>query len=176
MSWWRSSKSSRLDGSGRPNARRRACAARRPILDEFGEPATGPARPDDPAVVLLRFAWRYRHELGPFYVVLALATVAGIGNEFAPALWPAALPLGGAITAALLYWRTDRTVERVYVVAVGGAATLWTMAAWWASPGHDWLVLPALAGAVAAGVPHWWHYRRRGQGHSAAWHVPCHPP
>jgi len=114
-------------------------------------------------VVLLRFAWRYRHELGPFYVVLALATVAGIGHEYAPALWLAALPLGGAVTAALCYWRTDRTVERIYVAAVGAAATLWTMAAWWASPGHDWLVLPALAGAVAAGVPHWWHYRRRGK-------------
>jgi S-DNA-T family DNA segregation ATPase FtsK/SpoIIIE len=113
-------------------------------------------------VVLMRVAWRYRRELGPFYVLLALTTIAGIGNVYAPSLWLLALPLGAAVTAALWRWRTDRTAERVYVLAVGAAATLWTTLAWWASPGHDWLALGGLAGAVAGGVPHWLHYRRRG--------------
>ncbi len=114
-------------------------------------------------MVLLRFAWRYRHELGPFYALLALATVAGIGYEYAPALWLLAVPLGAAVTAALWRWKTDRTAERAYVVAIGTAATLWTTAAWWASPGHDWLAATGLAGAVAGGIPHWFHYRRRGK-------------
>jgi DNA segregation ATPase FtsK/SpoIIIE, S-DNA-T family len=122
----------------------------------------GPARPHDPTVVMFRLGWRYRRELGPFYVVAGLAIVAGLGNDYAPAWWPVALPLGAVVTAALWRWRADRQVERVYLLAVGGAATLWTMAAWWASLGHDWLVLTALAGAVAAGIPHWWHYRWRG--------------
>lgn len=165
MSWWRSSKSNRLDEPGRPHARRRTLAraknARR--LDEFGERVGGPARPDDPAVVLLRLAWRYRHELGPFYVLLVLATIAGIGNMYAPALRLLALPLSAAVTAALWRWKTDRTVERAYVLAIGVAATLWTMVAWWASSGHDWLVVIGLAGAVAAGIPHWLHYRPRGK-------------
>ncbi len=163
MRWWRSSKSSRLDDRGRPYARRRALARARVArpVGEFGELVGGPARPDDPAVVLLRFAWRYRRELGPFYVLLALTTVAGGGNEYAPALWLLAVPLGVAVTVALWRWKTDRPAERAYVVAIGGAATLWTMAAWRASPGHDWLVVTGLAGAIAAGIPYWWHYRRR---------------
>jgi hypothetical protein len=162
MSWWRSSV--RPDGrtGRRLYARRRAREASERSADIFGEPATRPARPDDPAVVLFRWGWRYRRELGPFYVVLGLAIVAGLGNDYASAWWLMALPLGGAVTAALWRWRADRLVERVYVVAVGGAATLWTMAAWWASPGHDWLVVLALVGAVAGGIPHWWHYRQRG--------------
>jgi S-DNA-T family DNA segregation ATPase FtsK/SpoIIIE len=113
-------------------------------------------------MVLARLGWRYRRELGPFYVVLGLTIVAGIGNDYAPIWWPVALPLGGAITAALWRWKADRQSERVYLLAVGTAATLWTTVAWWASPGHDWLVLSGLAGAVAGGVPHWWHYRWRG--------------
>jgi DNA segregation ATPase FtsK/SpoIIIE, S-DNA-T family len=69
--------------------------------------------------------------------------------------------MGGAATAAVWRWKADRQSERMYVLAVGTASTLWTMAAWWASPGHDWLFWSALAGAVGAGVPRWWHYRRR---------------
>jgi DNA segregation ATPase FtsK/SpoIIIE, S-DNA-T family len=164
VSWWRSSKSSRLDDRGRPNARRRALARARNarLLDEFGEPVGGPARPDDPAVVLMRFAWRWRRELGPFYVLLALTTIAGIGNLYAPSLWPLALPLGAAVTAALWRWKTDRQTERAYVLAVGAAGTLWAMLAWWASPGHGWFAVTGLAGAVAGGIPHWLHYRWRG--------------
>jgi S-DNA-T family DNA segregation ATPase FtsK/SpoIIIE len=114
-------------------------------------------------MIVLRWAWRYRNELAPFYAVIGLAIVAGIGNEYAPAWWPVALPLGGAVTAAVWRWRADRQWERAYVLAVGAAATLWTTAAWWASPGHDWLFWSALVGAVAAGIPRWWHYRRRGK-------------
>jgi S-DNA-T family DNA segregation ATPase FtsK/SpoIIIE len=145
--------------------RRRALGRARIVhlVDEFGEPVGWPARPDDSAVVLLRLAWRFRHGLGPFYVLLALTTIAGIGNLYAPSLWPLAVPLGAAVTAALWRWKTNRTAERAYVLAVGAAGTLWTMLAWWASPGHDWLAVTGLAGAVAGGLPHWFHYRWRGK-------------
>ena len=152
MRWWRSSV--RPDGrpTGAPYARRRARWGR--PADEWSEPAWGPARPD-PVLFLAERAWRYRHELAPFYAALALAIGAGIVHDYAARLWPLALPLGAAVTAALLHWRADRPPERAYVLAVGGAATVWTAAAWWASPAHDWLVLTALAGAVAAGIPRW---------------------
>jgi S-DNA-T family DNA segregation ATPase FtsK/SpoIIIE len=163
MSWWRSSV--RPDGrtGRRPYARRRAREAQSLHADVFGEPAIGPARPDDAIMVALRWAWRWRNELAPFYFALGLAIVAGIGNDYAPQWWPMALPMGGAVTAAVWRWKADRQSERVYVLAVGAASTLWTAAAWWASPGHDWLFWSALAGAVGAGVPRWWHYRRRGK-------------
>ncbi len=161
MKWWRSSVRPSGRTARRPYARRRAREASSRPADFFGEPASGPAH-TDPAMVLFRLAWRYRRELGPFYVVVGLAIVAGLGNDYAPAWWPVALPLGGAITAALWRWRADRQAERVYLLAVGTAATLWTMVAWWTSPSHDWLALTALAGAVAGGIPHWWHYRWRG--------------
>jgi DNA segregation ATPase FtsK/SpoIIIE, S-DNA-T family len=163
VSWWRSSV--RPDGrTGRRSyARRRARVGRSVQADVFGEPATRPARPDDPVMVLLHWAWRWRNELAPFYVVLGLAIVAGIGNDYAPHWWPLALPLGGAVTAAAWHWKANRHSERAYVLAVGASSTLWTTAAWWASPGHDWLFWSALAGAVGAGIPRWWHFRRRGK-------------
>ncbi len=161
MSWWRSSV--RPDGRTARQliARRRAREGQNVRADIFGEPATGPARPDDPVMVVLRWAWRYRNELAPFYAVIGLAIVGGIGNEYAPAWWPLTLLLGGAVTAAVWRWRADRQWQRVYVLAVGAASTLWTAAAWWVSPGHDWLFWSGLVGAVAAGIPRWWHYRRR---------------
>jgi hypothetical protein len=59
--------------------------------------------------------------LGPSYVLLALTTIAAIGNLYAPSLWPLALPLGAAVTGALWRWKTDRRAERAYVLAIGAA-------------------------------------------------------
>jgi len=61
------------------------------------------------------------------------------------------------------HWLADREPERIYALAVGAVATAWTTVAWWASPWQDWLVLTAVVSAVAAGIPRWWHYRRRGK-------------
>jgi S-DNA-T family DNA segregation ATPase FtsK/SpoIIIE len=144
----------------RPYARRRA--RQRLIVNEFGEPAWGPARPE-PIEVAFRLGWRYRHELAPFYVAIGLAIFASIGHDYAPDLWPALPPLGALVTAGLWHWKANRRPEEVYVVAVGTFATAWTTVAWWASPWHNWLRWPAVLGAVAAGLPRWWHYRRRGR-------------
>lgn len=118
---------------------------------------------NDPAVRIMRWGWRYRAELGPGWAALGLALVGSLGHDLAPAWWPLALPLGAAATAAAWHWRADRLTERVYVLAVGIAATLWTAAAWWASIAHDWLFLTAVLGVLAASLPRWWHYRRRGK-------------
>lgn len=114
-------------------------------------------------MVIARLAWRFRHELAPIYVALGLASFASLGHDYAPAWWPLALPLGGGATAAARRWLADRRPEEVYLLAVGSAATVWTALAWWASPWHDWLVWTAVLGAVAAGIPRWWHYRWRGK-------------
>jgi hypothetical protein len=57
-------------------------------------------------------------------------------------------------TAVAWHWRADRRAVEVYVIAVGSAATVWTAAAWWASPWHDWLVSTAVL--RAGGIPRWW--------------------
>jgi hypothetical protein len=99
--------------------------------------------------IVVRLGWRYRHELAPFYVALALAGIASLGHDYAPTWWPAVL-VGAAVTAAVWRWLADRRAVEVYVVAVGSAATIWTAVAWWASPWHDWLFWTALLGAPAA--------------------------
>jgi S-DNA-T family DNA segregation ATPase FtsK/SpoIIIE len=162
LSWWgRKSKSSPVD-FGR---RRRPYARRREAWsfygDESSEPARWPARPSDPHELLMRLLWRYRHELAPYYAVLVLAAVAILGHWFAPRWWPAVLLLGGAATAAAWRWLASRRWVEVYIVAVGGVASLWTAAAWFASPYHEWAFWTAVLGATAAGVPRWWHFRRR---------------
>ncbi len=159
MSWWQRLSSSSSADEVRPYARRRGTNVH---ADKFGEPARGPARPD-PVEIAFRLGWRYRHELAPFHVALGLATLASIGHDYAPRWWPLALPLGAVATVAVWHWRADRRPVEVYIVAVGGVATVWTAAAWWASPWHDWLVWTAILGAVAGGIPRWWHYRRRGK-------------
>jgi S-DNA-T family DNA segregation ATPase FtsK/SpoIIIE len=130
-------------------------------VDNFGEPARGLARPPDLPEIVIRLGWRYRHELAPFYVALVLAAVASTGHDFAPRWWPAVLLVGGAATATAWRWLADRRPVEVYVLAVGSAATIWTAMTWWASPWHDWAFWTAVLGAVAGGVPRWWHYRRR---------------
>jgi S-DNA-T family DNA segregation ATPase FtsK/SpoIIIE len=151
----------RTNEVGAPYTRRRG--ARRLYADEFGEPAWGPARPPDPHELLIRLGWRYRYQLAPYYAALTLAAVAILGSELAPRLWPAVLLVGAAATAAAWRWLAERRSTEVYVIAVGAGATLWTTAAWFASPFHGWAFWTAVLGATAAGIPRWWHYRWRGK-------------
>jgi DNA segregation ATPase FtsK/SpoIIIE, S-DNA-T family len=152
----------RADGRTKsaPYARRREAGI---FADDFGEPARWPARPPGLPELVTWLGWRYRHELAPFYFALVLAGIASTGHELVPRWWPAALLVGAAITAAVWHWKAERRAEEIYVVAVGSAATLWTTAAWFASPWHGWAFWTAVLGAVAAGIPRWWHYRRRGK-------------
>jgi S-DNA-T family DNA segregation ATPase FtsK/SpoIIIE len=131
-------------------------------VDERGELVFGPARPH-PAEIVGHIAWRYRNELAPYYTVVGLAIVGETGHVYAPALWPLALPVGAGVVAATWRWLTNRRPERVYALAVGGAATVWTDAVWWASWDTRWFFWTAVVGATAAGIPRWWHYRRRGR-------------
>jgi hypothetical protein len=144
------SKSNRLDDWRRLNARRRAPARARLSLfmDDNGELVMGPARPDL-TMVAFRWAWRYRNELWPFYAVLGLATIAGTAHDHAARLWPLGLLLGGAITAAAWRWRTNRLSERVYVLAVGGAATLWTACWCWVRLPSRWAPVRPDGGTTA---------------------------
>jgi DNA segregation ATPase FtsK/SpoIIIE, S-DNA-T family len=157
VSWWQRLSSSSSTDEVRPYARRRGTNVK---VDKFGEPARGPARPDV-VEIAFRLGWRYRHQLAPFYVALGLAMLASIGHDYAPPWWPLVLPAGGAVTAAVWHWRADRRPVEVYVLTVGSVATVWTAVAWWASPWHNWLMWTAVLGAVAGGIPRWWHYRWR---------------
>jgi S-DNA-T family DNA segregation ATPase FtsK/SpoIIIE len=112
---------------------------------------------------VLRLGWRYRYQLAPYYFALALAGIASTGHDLADHWWPAVLLVGGAATAAAWRWLAERRSTEVYVIAVGAGATLWTTAAWFASPWHGWAFWTAVLGATAAGIPRWWHYRWRGK-------------
>jgi S-DNA-T family DNA segregation ATPase FtsK/SpoIIIE len=105
-------------------------------------------------------AWRHRWELLPVWTGLALLVTVAAAHAYAAAAWPVALPLGAAGTT-LLRWRADRGLERNFVVALGSAATLWTAAAWWASPWHTSQLVFLLLGVVTASVPWWWRQRQR---------------
>jgi len=162
VSWWggRKSKSSPLDFGrrGRPYARRRAAWS---YVDEYGEPAQWPARPPDFPEMMIRLGWRYRRFMAPYYVAVVLSGIASLGHDCAARWWPAVLLVGAAATAAAWRWLAYRRWVEVYIAAVGGAVTLWTTAAWYASPWHTWAFWTAVLGATAAGVPRWWHYRWR---------------
>jgi hypothetical protein len=132
-------------------------------IDERGELVFGPARPH-PSEIIGHLAWRYRNELAPYYTAAGLGMVGETGYVYAPTLWPLALPIGAGVVAVCWRWLTNRRPERVYALAVGIAATVWTAAVWWASWDTGWFFWTAVVGATAAGIPRWWHYRRRAAG------------
>ena len=118
------------------------------------------AYPPTPASRVAAMAWRHRRELLPVWTGLALLVAAASAHVYAPGAWPAAVPLG-AVGTAVLRRRTDRGLLRNFVVALGGATTLWAAAAWWASPWHSSQLVFLLLGVVVAGVPWWLRKRRR---------------
>jgi S-DNA-T family DNA segregation ATPase FtsK/SpoIIIE len=121
-------------------------------------------------VLLARLLWRYRSELAPFWTALALAAIAAWANQRHPA---SALPLA-ALTVALTAlsarppaalarrWAPlSRPAERVYTAATVALAGGWLSAAVAWGPATRPLPTLALLGTLAAGLPWWFHHRRR---------------
>jgi S-DNA-T family DNA segregation ATPase FtsK/SpoIIIE len=112
-----------------------------------------------------RLAWRYRSELAPLYVALALLAAGLVLHTWLPDWWPIVAATGttAAAIVVLLGYRLglDRQAERTYAVTTTAAATAWLAAACWGGPLRRSLLLTWLAGTLAGGVPWWWHRRRR---------------
>ncbi len=121
-------------------------------------------------VVLVRLLWRYRSELAPFWTGLLLVAIAAWAHQRYAS---AALPLAAA-TAALTAlsarppavlgrrWAPlSRTAERGYTAATVALAGGWLSAAVAWGPATRPLPTLALLGTLAAGLPWWFHHRRR---------------
>jgi len=112
-----------------------------------------------------RLAWRYRSELAPLYLALALLAAGLVLHRWLPGWWPVVAAVGTAAAAilGLLGYRLglDRQAEQAYAAGAIAVAALWLAAAAWYGPFRRPLLLAWLAGLLAGGVPWWWHRRRR---------------
>ena len=121
--------------------------------------------PDSAAILLARWAWRYRSELAPVAVMAALAVAGWQAHRAVPAWWP--LILAGSAAASWLAATLGARLglptlaERIYAASAVVAAGGWLAAATAAGP--FWPPLPQLLamGGLVLGVPWWAHGRRR---------------
>ncbi len=113
---------------------------------------------------------RYRRELAPIWAALVVYSLAALFHGAAPQFWPFALPVGAAATAVAAR-QASRRRERVYALAVGAFATVWSVLAWWAGPDHGPLVLALVVGGIAAELPWAWHHLHPGRDGEPWWHA-----
>ena len=125
---------------------------------------------DDPVsdlviVILGRWLWRYRSELGPLALATATALAAWILHATHRHWWPelagatAAVILGTAIAGARIGLTTG--AERVYAVTVIASTGGWMTAATAIGPGYEPLPRLLAIGVFVLAVPWWAHRRRR---------------
>ncbi|PRX98170.1 FtsK/SpoIIIE domain-containing protein [Allonocardiopsis opalescens] len=132
--------------------------------------------PGEVLVLVGRWLFRYRSELGPVALAAALF-VAGWGLHGSYRAWWPAVAVASVLTAAGILasgraW-LDRAEERGYAAAVTASAGGWLTAATYLGPGTEPLPLLLLVGVVVSGLPWWRHRRRRARVHVertiAAW-------
>jgi FtsK/SpoIIIE family len=121
--------------------------------------------PDTIPVLIFWWAWRYRSELAPLYLVTAMAFLAWMLHLTYPQWWPAILVLaslagcGLAVTGHRLGLPTR--IDCLYAAAVVTATGGWVAAATAMGP----LVWPLphllVTGGLILAVPWWVHRRRR---------------
>jgi S-DNA-T family DNA segregation ATPase FtsK/SpoIIIE len=121
--------------------------------------------PDLVIVAICRLLWRYRSELAPPYVALALALSAAILHYNHPEWWT--FLLGAATIAAWLLALFGGRVglalrsERYYAAAVVMGAGSWLAAATALGVTRQPLPQLLLFGGIVLAVPWWAHRRRR---------------
>jgi len=111
-----------------------------------------------------RLIYRYRSELAPLALALAIGLTGLILHATHPRWWPGVAAVAASTAAGVLMsartW-LDRLIERAYAAAVILAAGVWLAAA----TARGVYVPPLLAllalGTLAAGLPWWRHHRRR---------------
>ena len=129
------------------------------------------------ALLLARFAWRYRSEIAPAASAGAVLTVGGWLHHGHHSLWP--WPLAVSDLAALALFKLGaraglvRLAERVYAAAAVLVAGAWLAAAALLGPFTSPVPQLLCVGALVFAVP-WWAQRRRrararGQRTMAAW-------
>lgn len=149
-------------GRMRRHARQVRRAGMQPMMVINAEPGHFP---EPAAIVLGRWAWRYRSELAPVAVVAALAGAGWWGHRAVPGWWP--LILAGASAASWLAATLGARLglptlaERIYAAGTTVAAGGWLAAATAAGPFTPPLPQLLAIGGLFVAVPWWAHGRRR---------------
>ena len=145
--------------------RRQARLARRSGLQPMMVINTGDGFPETTAVLLARWAWRYRSELAPVGVAAGLVAAAWWLHHARPHWWlPIAVLAGVAAWAVALFgarWRFPTIAERVYAAITIYVAGIWLSAATVIGPKVPPLPQALAIGAIILSVPWWTHRRRR---------------
>ena len=149
-------------GRMRRHARRVRRAGMQPMMVINAEPGQ---LPDPAAILLARWAWRYRSELAPIAVMAALAGAGWQAHRAVPAWWP--LILAGSAAASWLAATLGARLglptlaERIYAAGATVAAGGWLAAATAAGPSRPPLPQLLAIGGLVLAVPWWAHGRRR---------------
>ncbi len=155
-----------MNGPYRPyRMRRHARRMRRYGLQPMTIINPGDPLPETAAAMLLRWAWRYRSELAPAYLSLAVALAGWFMHDGHSHVWPLILTLTASAVAALLAGGRRLGLatgsERLYAATVAAAAGAWLSAAAAVGPAHRPLPQILLIGGSVLAVPWWAHRRRR---------------
>jgi hypothetical protein len=125
----------------------------------------GDRLPETAAVALGRLCWRYRSELAPLTIALALWLAAWLLHACHADWWPYVVAL--AAVAALCFSAAGRhaglstRAERLYAAATTAAAGAWLAAGAVTGPWRAPLPTSMVIGGVLLALPWWAHRRRR---------------
>ncbi len=122
--------------------------------------------PETAAVLIFRWAWRYRSELGPLVIAAATMAVGAIAHVVHHAGWPAIVAAIAAIAAGLLAGFGRRLgltslAERSYAATVVTTMGGWLSAAIAAGPLRGPLPQILAIGCLVLAIPWWTSHRRR---------------
>jgi FtsK/SpoIIIE family len=125
----------------------------------------GDRLPEPVAVYVARWAWRYRSELAPAGLVVAMWLAALVLHGTHPRWWPIIAAVTASAVPALVYGGRRlglaTSAERIYAAVVTGSAGSWLALATMASPARRPLPIVLLIGGLMLAVPWWAHRRRR---------------
>ncbi len=125
----------------------------------------GDRLPETAAVALGRMCWRYRSELTPLAIALALWLAAWLLHPYRAHWWPYVFAL--AAVAALCLFVAGRhaglstRAERLYAATTTAAAGAWLAAGAVAGPWRSPLPMSMVIGGALLALPWWAHRRRR---------------
>jgi hypothetical protein len=121
--------------------------------------------PESMPVLVLRWTWRYRSELGPLGIALAVLATGLWLHADHPDWWPAVAEVSVAAGCVLAFLGPRLGVptraESLYAAAVVLGTGGWLTAAMVAGPLAGPLPVLLLIGGLALSVPWWMHGRRR---------------
>lgn len=145
--------------------RRQARYVRRSGMQPMFMINSGDRLPDTVGLVLLKSAWRYRSELTPAYLAIAMLGASWWLHASYPRTWPlilsVAIALALGLTALGHRIGIPSVLERVYTATATCAAGAWITAATAIGPFVPPLPLSLAVAGVLLSVPWWTHGHRR---------------